>query len=367
MRFLDQVSKLNIAVLVMIGSGLLLSACGGGDEAQGDSPDVGTQAMATTDDSPSVKQSAPSVRPTAATALSGINFPPTQGTTNSGAFLPGVYRYGYTTTQIRNANPSFSSMRLPINVETANSPAALAQLKSYVDQFQGKHAIICMFDTLTGSQTGHGDGLPNNLDAMGAAWAKIHAVFASYPNVRYEIFNEPFGYSKSDPVAYVRDMKYIISKAGLPGSKTILDGMGYADDIDLVVQGGWSGDLAYHFYPTWSSDHSQEAFSNKAQTDLGRWSKRTWITEFGANLGWNSSNGYTDTCYGTYIDANKPYSANVNALRGLDDALRSLKGRGQGVKGTFVWHGWHNDDSYDFWASKNANGACKVRKIQAND
>ncbi len=357
----------SLAAAMLFGCAVWLSACGGGDGLQDEGSADGDRATSSSDAPAWPSQAISAADSAAGGALSGINFPPTQGTSGAGAFLRGVYNYGYTKTQIKNANATFSSMRLPINVETANSPAALARLKSYVDQFAGKHAIICMFDTLTGNQTGHGDGRPNDINEMGAAWAKIHAVFASYPNVRYEIFNEPFGYSKSDPQAYVNDMKAIIRKGGLPPGKSILDGMGYAADIDLVVQGGWSGDLAYHFYPNWSSDHSQEAYSTRAQTDLGRWSKRTWVTEFGANLGWGASNGYADSCYGSYIDANQAYSADVNALRGLDDALRSLRGRGQGVKGTFAWHGWHNDDSYDFWASDSFNGACKIRKIQAND
>jgi hypothetical protein len=153
-------------------------------------------------------------------------------------------------------------MRLPINVETANDPTSLAKLKGYVDQFAGHYAIICMFGTLQPGQTGHGNGLPNGLSEMAAAWANINAVFASYPNVHYEIFNEPFGYDKSDPAHYVSDMETIMNEAGLPYSKCILDGMGYADDVNLVAAGGWSGDLAYHFYPTWlSSNPTQSNYS----------------------------------------------------------------------------------------------------------
>ena len=302
-----------------------------------------------------------------AAALNGINFPPTQGSSGNGAFLPGIYNYSYTTTDIKNSNPTFNSMRLPINVQTANNPASLQKLKSYIDQFPGKNAIICMFDTLTGSQTGHGDGRPNDLNAMGVAWKKIHAVFSSYSNVCYEIFNEPFGYNKNNPVGYVNDMKRIISLGGLPNSKCILDGMGYADDINLVAAGGWTGDLAYHFYPTWSNDHSQEAYSNMAQAALGSWGQKTWVTEFGANLGWTSQYGYPNSCYETYLDGNQAASADVNCLRGLDDALRVLEANGHGVKGTFYWHGWNNGDTYNFWSSWNSEGACKVKTIQQFD
>ncbi|MDB6022148.1 MAG: symbB, partial [Pedosphaera sp.] len=258
-------------------------------------------------------------------------------------------------------------MRLPINVQTANDPASLTKMRGYVDQFAGHYVIICMFGTLQSGQTGHGNGLPNGLSTMGAAWAKVNAVFSSYPNVHYEIFNEPFGYAKSDPVHYVNDMKTIISYGGLPNGKCILDGMGYADNVNLVASGGWTGDLAYHFYPSWSSDHSQSAYSNLAQAALGSWGQKTWVTEFGANLGWTSAYGYPNSCYDVYVDGNQSCSADVNCLRGLDDALRALRAGGHGVKGAFAYHGWNNGDTYDYWASWNSCGACKIREIETHD
>ena len=299
-------------------------------------------------------------------AFMGINFPPTQGSSGTGAFLAGIYNYNYSNTDIKNSHTTFDMERIAINVATANDPASLTKIKGYVDQFNG-YAIICMFDTLQSGQSGHGDGLPNNLAQISAAWKKINAVFASYGNVHYEIFNEPFGYNKNNPVGYVNDMKTIIAAGGLPNSKCILDGMGYADNINLVASGGWAGDLAYHFYPTWSNTHTQSDFSNRAQTDLGSWGQNCWVTEFGANLGWTSAYGYANTCYDVFVDGNQPCSADVNCLRGLDDGLRALKAHGHGVKGAFVFHGWSNGDTYSYWPAWNSSGACKVITIEAND
>ena len=64
---------------------------------------------------------------------------------------------------------------------------------------------------------------------MGNAWYLIDQVFSSYPNVHYEIFNEPFGYCPKDSNGnvdcgaltlaekqhYVSDMETIITDAGL--------------------------------------------------------------------------------------------------------------------------------------------------------
>jgi hypothetical protein len=294
-------------------------------------------------------------------ALSGINFPPTQGNSNAGAFLPGVYTWSYTDPQIAAANATFQIMRLPINVDTANDPAALAQLKGFVDQFAGQRAIICMFGTASSGTGTHGTGKVDDVAATTAAWAKIHAVFGSYPNVHYEIFNEPFGYPRTDPAGYVHTMTQIIAGAGLPPDRCILDGMGYADDIQSVASAGWTGDVGYHFYPNWSSDHTQSAYSNLVQAKIGSLGSRTWITEFGANLGYTSNQ-----CYETYEDGAQPSSADINALRGLDDAVRALRASGRRVKGVVSWHGWNNGDGYDYWNAANAQGACKIRLIQSH-
>jgi hypothetical protein len=296
------------------------------------------------------------------TRFAGINFPPTQGTSNAGAFLPGVYSYDYTDAQIGAAGATFTAMRLPINVASANDPATLAKLRSYVDQFPGQAAILCLFDT-TADPSGapHGDGLPD-VASFGAAWAKIAAAFASYPNVHYEIFNEPFGYSAATAAQYVTDMRAIITAAGLPENKVILDGVGYAEDVAAVDSAGWTGDLGYHFYPNWlSSNRTQSNYSNFVQGKLAGLSSRVWITEFGASLA-----DTTNTCYETYIDGTASPSADVDALRGLDDAVRALRTAGAPIKGAFFWHGWNNGDSYDYWSAANTQGACKVRLVEAH-
>jgi hypothetical protein len=293
-------------------------------------------------------------------AFAGINLPPTQGNSNAGAFMPGVYTWNYTDAEIAAASATFQTVRLPINEATANNPAALARLKSFVDRFASHRAIICMFGTTKPGTGTHGDGLPDAIQPMGAAWAKIHAVFGSYPNVKYEILNEPFGYAKSNPARYVNDMKAIIAAGGLPPSKCILDGMGFAQDIEIVAAAGWHGDLAYHFYPNWSRNHAESAYSYLVRTRVGSLGPRTWITEFGANL------AYHNPCYQTPVHATQPTARDVNALRGLDDALSALRASGHGVKGTFVWHGWDNGDNFDFWKPANSNGACKVHLIQSH-
>lgn len=365
---------MRLSIVVELVAVLVVSACAGGCSTDDGGPsdasaDSSNDRDGSVDAAIESSLDAPADAPTDARVdstappahIAGVNFPPTQGTSNAGAFLAGVYAYDYTTAQIAAANATFTAMRLPINVATANDPPTLAKLRSYVDQFAGQEAILCLFDT-TDDPTGHphGDGLPD-IAASGAAWSKIDAAFAGYPNVHYEIFNEPFGYSAATASTYVADMQKIIAAGGLPSGKVILDGVGYAEDVAAVASAGWSGDLAYHFYPSWlSSGRTQSNYSNFVQGKLAGLTPRVWITEFGADL--SDSN----PCYNTNIDGSPSPSADVDALRGLDDAVGAFRAAGHPIRGAFFWHGWNNGDSYDYWSSANTQGACKVRSIESH-
>ena len=131
-------------------------------------------------------------------------------------------------------------------------------------------------------KTGHGDGRVNNVTEMGEAWRLAAAAFRG-TQVKFEVFNEPFGYKIA--TEYVDVMHRIIAAAGLPKDRVVLDGLGYADDVQ-AISGMWPGWLGFHIYPNWEPDGSrtQENFSNLVQHRLDGVSHRTLITEFGAAL-----------------------------------------------------------------------------------
>jgi len=297
-------------------------------------------------------------------AANGINLPPMQGTTNAGAFRAGVYVLDYPDafwTRVKEAG--FESLRVPVNADTAADAAALNRIAGYFDRV-GNRGILCFFDTRREGEDTHGDGKPNGLERVTKAWTAIHARFRDEKGIRYELFNEPFGYPKTREGAqqYVADMRKIIEAASLPANRCILDGLGYADDVKLVARAGWEGDLAYHFYPSWVSAgrRTQENYSNRIQADLAGLSQRVHVTEFGADL----SRG---DVYGTYTPDGSDAAQDRNALRGFHDATLALRRAGRGVKATYCWHGWPNGDRYDVWDPGNRFGAAKVRAIQRDD
>ena len=293
-------------------------------------------------------------------ATRGINLPPTQGSTNAGAFLPGVYKYSYSAQDVANLRPwNFTGVRLPINVETALQPggAMLRQLRGYVDALKGSGgtSVICMFDTLLPGQSGHGDGLVNNLTEMAAAWKVVFETFHASP-VMFELFNEPFGYTT--PSSYYAAMMALVQGASLPKERVILGGFGYDVSLREVVALGWTGAVAYHFYPNWvpAGTQTPASYAARVQADLaGVSNNAVYLTEFGTDLSRTS-----------YAPKEDPTEGAVNSLCGLQDALAALRARGRGVAGLYHWHGWNNGDSYSFWAPGNQAGAAKVREVEAH-
>eukprot|EP00929_Paragymnodinium_shiwhaense_P097983 TRINITY_DN59545_c0_g1_i1.p1 TRINITY_DN59545_c0_g1~~TRINITY_DN59545_c0_g1_i1.p1 ORF type:complete len:368 (-),score=70.03 TRINITY_DN59545_c0_g1_i1:191-1294(-) len=297
--------------------------------------------------SPSNDEAAQSVK----SPRAGLNLPPTQGTSATGAFMPGVYPYDYSQQDLKNVMWwGLQSVRLPVNIATAADSQAIAKLNDYVDAIEG-WVMLCMF----GTGAGHGTGRVDDVEATAAAWKQLHEAFGSNPKVKYELFNEPFGYS--DVASYYKDMTRIIQLAALPEDKCVIAGTSYSADVRAIVQMGWQGDLAYHFYPSWLVDgnRTQENFYAKIVRDLTGLSTRVWITEFGARL--DLANYNMPVASGSGGD--------VNCLRAFEQAMTWFRGQGEPVKAAFHWHGWHNDDSYDFWAEANANGKAKILDIMA--
>jgi len=297
-------------------------------------------------------------------AANGLNLPPMQGSSNAGAFLAGVYALEYPDSFWKGVKEErFDSLRIPVNADTAEHAASLDTIERYFARV-GDRGILCFFDTTREGEGSHGDGKPNDLGRVARAWAALHARFRDKTGIKYELFNEPFGYPKTLAGArqYVNDMKKVIEAAGLPVDRCILDGLGYADDVKLVSRAGWEGDLAYHFYPNWVPDgrRTQESYSNRIQADLEGVSHRVHVTEFGADLGLGD-------VYETYTPDGSAAAQDRNALRGFHDAVIAFERAGRGVRSTYVWHGWPNGDGYDLWDPKNRFGAAKVHAIQRDD
>ncbi|QDU84070.1 hypothetical protein Pla163_11720 [Planctomycetes bacterium Pla163] len=342
----------------------LLVACAGGspDGADGDRGGPASASAGAGSTGPARARDLPTARPSneAARLHAGLNLPPTQGSSNAGAFLDGAYAFDYSEAFLeRLASFGFDALRLAVSEASAFDVGYLEALERALATVDGR-GILCFFDTVRDGEGSHGDGRPNDLERLTAAWSALHERFEGYPDLRYELFNEPFGYPRTSAGAadYLRHMEHVIAGADLPRERVVLDGIGYASDVRRVAAAGWDGLLGYHFYPMWLPEgrRTQSAFSNLVQAELRGLSSRVLVTEFGARLDLGDS-------YRSY-HANGDVSANQNALRGLHDALLALAAEGAPVLGTYLWHGWPNGDSYDPWQAEHRHGAAKVAAIQ---
>lgn len=223
------------------------------------------------------------------TSDKGLNLPPTQATTRDGAFFPGLYQYEYHPDQVTKATAraGFSSLRLAVNVETANDMESLQRHKAYIDAVGGR-GVICMFDTSlkAGTSWPRTGRVTGKVNEVAAAWRSVHQVFGSYgDSVLYELFNEPWGY-QGNASDYVADMTSVMRLAGLPPERCIVAGLYGSADVQSVARAGWPGYLAYHFYSFWLPEghRTRKGFSLKIQEALAGLSSRVFITEFGVGL-----------------------------------------------------------------------------------
>lgn len=269
--------------------------------------------------------------------VAGISLPPKEGSSNNGMFSDQPLVNTYTQDEIAETLAHKNAIRIGLNPQTVADPLAWSNTQNMADWAlqAGATVLFGMWDSKTNDvhKDGHGDGLVDDLVAARTMWQTVGGVYADNPGVYFEAFNEPFGYLRSKPQAYVDDMKEITQD--LPQDRVVLAGMGYSSDVQIIKK-LWPGLLAYHAYPFWlSKNQTQSNYSNLIQQNLAGVAGRTFVTEFGASL----------THAGDYNDSSNP-DVNIQFIKGAADAFHAVK-----PKGTFLWHGYKNGDSYSYWSA----------------
>lgn len=267
----------------------------------------------------------------------GLNLPPLQGSTNSGAFSTGPLNYKYPPYQIAAAAFQRSAIRIGINPATVSDEAAWQDIRTVVNlaRDEGASVVLCMWDSDNNDimENGHGDGIVDDESSARNMWGVVGGSFSNDSEVFFEAFNEPFGYMKAEE--YVAAMKRITQD--LPEDRVIIDGMGFGGNVQMIKD-IWPGLLGYHAYPFFlpKNQRRQGLFSIMVQDALNNVADRVFVTEFGTNV----------TLAGEdYNDVNSS-SQFVQFLLGMDDAFEVMKPRG-----TYYWHGRVNGDAYSFWAA----------------
>lgn len=296
------------------------------------------------------------------TGIAGINLPPMPegGISNNCAFSTKPLVNTYTQQQIQTTMVHKRGIRICINPQTVSDPTQWQNTQNMANWAReaGGAVVFCLVDSnkiggvVSTEHKGHGDGLLDDIPAAKNMWATVAKAYETDPSVYFEAFNEPFGYT--DVCKYISAMMQIIPD-NVPANRIIIDGMDYGADVQ-AIKDYWPGLLGYHIYPSWlpdpswlpEADRTQSNYSNYLKTKLAGVAHRTMVTEFGANLTLAED-------YNNSIGTSTP----VQFLKGLHDAFNVLK-----PKGTFIWHGWDNKDSYSYW-SATASAKAKVDALQS--
>ena len=101
----------------------------------------------------------------------GVNLAPTRGNSNTGSFVRDQYYWSYLDQQewylSRLRSFRVQSLRIPVNVVTAQNTTALLRMRSFAERATGGRVVIVMFDSYTDTSRtdeelmaaySHGDG-----------------------------------------------------------------------------------------------------------------------------------------------------------------------------------------------------------------
>ena len=175
------------------------------------------------------------------------------------------------------------------------------------------------------------DGIVDNSTAFWSMWDKLMTNFSNNGNIYFEVFNEPHGYNLNDLTSLYAE--WLTRFPSLPRRRIILDGAGYATDVNGVgADNRFNGCLlSFHFY-TWF-DNKQTISDWELPVKSLNYPARTITTEFGVPM----TNGKN---YLGYPGSDQE----VTYLQGMTNQLhdRSI--------GSIYWPGLRTGDSYSMFS-----------------
>jgi hypothetical protein len=162
-------------------------------------------------------------------------------------------------------------------------------------------------------------------------WDSVIATYQNNPNIYFEVFNEPHGYSTADLKTLYTN--FLDRYPNLSRDRIVLDGAGYATDVNNIGSDSRFSNclLSFHFY-TWFANNSQIT-ADWERAVRGLWyPARTIITEFGVPM----TNGKA------YLSA-PGTDREVTYLQGMTNVMHDL-----GI-GAIYWPGLRDGDSYSMF------------------
>ena len=174
------------------------------------------------------------------------------------------------------------------------------------------------------------DGIVDNTTGFWSMWSTIMTSFSNNANVYFEVFNEPHGYNINDLKTLYAE--WLTKFPTLPRRRIILDGAGYATDVNAIgADTRFEGCLlSFHFY-TWF-DNKQTIADWELPIRSLNYPGRTITTEYGVPM----TNGKD---YLGHPGSDKE----ITYLQGMTNQLHD-----KGI-GSLYWPGLRAGDSYSMF------------------
>jgi len=202
-----------------------------------------------------------------------------------------------------------NTVRIPINPQTALG-TWWSSYKGVIDE-----ATSLGMKVIIGNWTGSGNaGTVNDLPSFYKMWDTVVSAYNGNGNVYFEILNEPYGYSTSGWLSVVS--QWLARYSTVAHGRVFVGGTGYCQNIPNVGGSSTTSGCLFscHDYGFWNqSETSNTWFYSNLSGEVGSYSSRTVLTEFGAdmNQGYNyqggdqgnwqiaSLNGFCNFCHAT--------------------------------------------------------------------
>lgn len=178
------------------------------------------------------------------------------------------------------ASIGINSVRLPINPSTVME-SWWSSYTGVIDKAlsKGMKVILCCWEGTSAK-----DGKIDDMARFWSMWTTVVGKYGSNANVYFEIFNEPFGYSKTDWANICA--QWLDYFPGIPKGRVLVSGTGYSSDVTgMGADSRFAGCyFALHIYPWFASVSGSYNWEKEILSKIGDYAARTVVTEFGCNM-----------------------------------------------------------------------------------
>lgn len=239
-----------------------------------------------------------------------------------------------------------NTVRLPINSSTVLQ-SSWQQYKGAIDKASdlGMKVVLAYWEDASSK-----DGLVDNTFSFWKMWDTVTTAYKSKGNIYFEVFNEPHGYSLANlNTLYAQ---FLSRYPTMPRARVILDGAGYATDVNGVGADSRFDSclLSFHFY-TWFDSNKKTTADWEQTVNSLSYPERTIVTEFGVPM----------TSVKAYLAAPQT-DREITYLQGMTNAMHDL------AIGGIYWPGLRTGDSYSMFVlsgsgivASNASGLSRLR------